>query len=194
VLSFQKAGTRKRINRDKEESVGERHPFDRRCLRPAGPLPRPRRQHRSSSPRQSPPSRKVSSFRLTRSSTLPSAKTMMILAVTRKGPKTSLRRPPRDGTSCKRCQFDPPVALCGSQTNKRGRFGKKQNKQLRWTLHPTVRPHVARFKRRSLHTPNRCASVNNCEVAFCAHQYPNRLPIQYPAASRIAATNSLQTS
>jgi hypothetical protein len=79
---------------------------------------------------------------------------------------------PRDRTSCKRCQFAPPVALCDSQTNKQGRFGKKQNKQLRWTLHPTVRPHVARFKRRSLHTPNRCASVNNCEVAFARINTP----------------------
>jgi hypothetical protein len=96
---------------------------------------------------------------------------MTILVVTRRGPKTSLPRPTHR-TSCKRCQFEPPVALSGSQTNKQARFGNKQNKQLRWTLHPIVRPYPARFKRRSLHTPNRCASVNNCEVAFARINTP----------------------
>ena len=156
------------MNRDKEGSAGERHPFDHRCLRlAAGPVPWPRRQPRSSSPRQS-----CQRAQLHRSGVAELDSAQRKNHDDSQRAKDLLTQLPRDRTSCKRCQFRPPVALYDSQTDKQERFGKKQNKQLSWTLHPTARPHVVRFKRRSLHTPNRCASVNNCEVAFARINTP----------------------
>jgi hypothetical protein len=95
---------------------------------------------------------------------------LCLLSVNTKGKNTSSR-------GCKRCEFEPPTTLSGSRTNKQRRFGKKQNKQLSRTPQPPARPHAARFKRRSLHTPHRCASVNNCEVAFARINTPIDSPL-----------------